>query len=67
MFKNYEEPQSLGNWFHCHVLYILRCHFIVYKSTDHRKLPVELFFYNNMEKYWRYWLYFPSRKRERYL
>ena len=38
MFKTQVEPQSAGKLFHCQVLNILWCHFIAYKSIDHRKL-----------------------------
>ena len=41
MFKAQVEPQAAGEWFHCQVLSILRRHFMVYKSIDHRlKLTV---------------------------
>ena len=50
MFKTQVEPRATGEWLHCHVLDILCCHFMVYKSIDHRKRPLINVFYNNMEK-----------------
>ena len=40
MFKAQVEPQAAGEWFHCQFLSILRRHFMVYNSIDHRKLTV---------------------------
>ena len=48
MFKTQVGPRAAGEWFYCQVLNILRRHFMVYKSIDHRKLP-SFCFYNNME------------------
>ena len=50
MFKTQVEPRAAREWFHCQVLNVLWCHFIVCKSIDHRKLPSICFFYNNKNK-----------------
>ena len=65
MFKTQVEPRAAGEWFHCQVLNILWRHFIVYKSIDHRKLP-SIFTITRIN-YGRNLLYFPMRKRARYI